>query len=190
MPIKDPDKRREYLKRYYAENRDKEIARTRRYREERPDESRATVRRYRDANIDKVRDREKQYRKANRSKRSARHYRDYPANRSKLCAAARLWAKENPTKAAAISARRRARKLGAIVGDPAAVAAREAEIRESRWCVWCQAEVDNLHIDHIWPLSKGGSHAVYNLQGLCAKHNLSKGSKLLPQLESGNGCRG
>ncbi len=35
-----------------------------------------------------------------------------------------------------------------------------------------------LHIDHIFPASKGGSSKFENLQFLCAKHNLQKRDKL------------
>ena len=35
-----------------------------------------------------------------------------------------------------------------------------------------------LHVDHVLPLAKGGSSDYSNLQFLCAKHNLQKGSRL------------
>ena len=36
----------------------------------------------------------------------------------------------------------------------------------------------NLHIDHIFPASKGGSSKFENLQFLCKEHNLKKSDKL------------
>lgn len=49
--------------------------------------------------------------------------------------------------------------------------------RDKGLCVQCGAS-DNLHFDHILPYSKGGSSKkAENIQLLCARHNLSKGSK-------------
>ena len=41
--------------------------------------------------------------------------------------------------------------------------------------------LENLSIDHIVPLARGGSHSIGNLMTLCRKCNASKGKKLLIQ---------
>ncbi len=47
--------------------------------------------------------------------------------------------------------------------------------RDRGRCVICGA-TDDLHFDHIIPLSKGGSsYVAENIQLLCARHNLQKG---------------
>lgn len=43
-------------------------------------------------------------------------------------------------------------------------------------CSYCDA-TENLHLDHAMPLSRGGSNWPWNLQWLCAFHNLSKRDK-------------
>ncbi len=51
--------------------------------------------------------------------------------------------------------------------------------RDNGKCVVCGAK-DQLHFDHDLPFSKGGSSlTAQNVQLLCARHNLSKGSKIL-----------
>lgn len=45
-------------------------------------------------------------------------------------------------------------------------------------CLVCGTE-DNLTVDHIVPLSRGGTHTFDNLQTLCAHHNCVKGTKSL-----------
>jgi 5-methylcytosine-specific restriction enzyme A len=54
--------------------------------------------------------------------------------------------------------------------------------RDGFTCRSCRAEplIENLHIDHIVPLSAGGSDDLSNLQVLCRDCNLSKGSKIVP----------
>lgn len=78
------------------------------------------------------------------------------------------------------AARRRARKLSAYRGNPTALAARLKEIYASP-CARC-GTTDNIHADHVIPLSKGGHHAAYNLQPLCGSCNSVKGSGLTPLL--------
>ena len=54
----------------------------------------------------------------------------------------------------------------------------EVWARDKGMCVICGA-VDELHFDHDLPYSKGGtSLTARNVQLLCARHNLSKGSKI------------
>lgn len=56
---------------------------------------------------------------------------------------------------------------------------REVWKRDGGKCVQCGA-ADDLHYDHDLPFSLGGSSIVAeNVQLLCARHNLSKGAKLL-----------
>lgn len=51
--------------------------------------------------------------------------------------------------------------------------------RDNGRCVLCGA-TSELHFDHILPFSKGGSSiTASNVQLLCARHNLSKGAKLV-----------
>jgi len=51
--------------------------------------------------------------------------------------------------------------------------------RDKGKCVLCGA-TDELHFDHVLPFSKGGtSLTAHNVQLLCARHNLSKGAKIV-----------
>jgi len=44
-------------------------------------------------------------------------------------------------------------------------------------CAYC-GSIENLEVDHIIPVSKGGGNTLDNLQILCRSCNLNKGSKL------------
>ena len=54
-----------------------------------------------------------------------------------------------------------------------------ASARDRGSCVYCGSTVGPLHLDHIWPVSKGGTNEPSNLVTACANCNLSKGSKSL-----------
>jgi hypothetical protein len=51
--------------------------------------------------------------------------------------------------------------------------------RDKGQCVICQSR-DNLHFDHDFPYSRGGTSLIAaNVRLLCARHNLSKGAKII-----------
>jgi 5-methylcytosine-specific restriction endonuclease McrA len=58
-----------------------------------------------------------------------------------------------------------------------------SEVRLQIWkrddgrCRKCGSQ-ERIHLDHIIPVSKGGSDAVENLELLCQSCNLSKGAKI------------
>jgi 5-methylcytosine-specific restriction endonuclease McrA len=56
----------------------------------------------------------------------------------------------------------------------------EAKLRLYRGrCHWCRKKIQGpLQIDHVLPLSKGGTNRLENVVPCCARCNLSKGSKL------------
>ena len=54
---------------------------------------------------------------------------------------------------------------------------------QSGKCPYCKAKLhktkrNSFHVDHVMPLSKGGSNNVSNIQLLCPRCNLSKHNKL------------
>jgi len=44
-------------------------------------------------------------------------------------------------------------------------------------CVVCKEKLNNYHVDHIQPLSRGGEHNIFNLQLLCQTCNQVKFNK-------------
>jgi 5-methylcytosine-specific restriction endonuclease McrA len=49
--------------------------------------------------------------------------------------------------------------------------------RDGRNCRYCGSDEEPLHIDHIIPRKRGGTHDLENLQVLCKACNLRKSSK-------------
>lgn len=74
-------------------------------------------------------------------------------------------------------ANRRARKAGAVVSDVDRAA---IIVRDESTCYLCErrCEPEEIHLDHIVPLSRGGAHHPSNLAVACAPCNLKKSTML------------
>lgn len=96
-----------------------------------------------------------------RGKRQAAHKRDY-------------YRKMAPDKRHTLTHKRRAESYGVEHAEYS----RGEILRRWRWaCCYCPARA--THLDHVVPLSKGGSDTESNIVPACAKCNLSKGAKSL-----------
>ncbi len=85
------------------------------------------------------------------------------------------WREANRAKKTVIQNNRRARLLSA----PGTFTLQDVQailIAQNFHCAYC-AETENLQIDHVVPISRGGSNWPWNLQWLCAAHNTSKNTK-------------
>lgn len=144
MPIKDPEKKRAADAAYYQANAAMIRQRSAAYYASTREKGKVDRRRYRKGNLEQLR----QY------------------------DAARYAADPKPWKLRA--ALRKARKRGAE-GSYTAADVRRIEKQQKGRCAYCRTKLDSgRHIDHILPLSKGGSNWPANIQLLCAPCNLSK----------------
>lgn len=103
-----------------------------------------------------------------------RRWRKLPGNAERTREWARQWAQDHPEAAREKERRRRARLVGNGVYE---ITPKDMRRLLASPCAVCGSR-ENLHVDHREPLSRGGRHAIGNLQMLCAFHNLSKGARL------------
>lgn len=97
----------------------------------------------------------------------------YKANSDRAKAIQAKYRAENPDKRQANSARYHARKISAIQVENCPRVNAIYFI-----AAWLRSKGDDVHVDHIIPLSKGGPHVADNLQILTATENMRKGAKL------------
>jgi 5-methylcytosine-specific restriction endonuclease McrA len=154
--VANPERRREIAKRSYEKHIEKSRARNRKWREENSDKVSA----YR---MGPGRQKQKEWEKNNREFLYEYH-KEYRKNNKD-----RIYARVN---------HRRALKKA----SPGQYTAEEAnailEAQRHR-CANCKADLRKVarHIDHIIPLSRGGSNDKSNIQWLCKPCNLSKHAK-------------
>jgi len=146
------------------------------WRKVNPEKNAAQSVKWAKANPEKIKARDAKYYKANSEKVKASSAKYHRENPEKVKAKNAGWRKENPEKAAAIKVRYKARKLNQAPED-----ANKTLIQR----IYLECSILNKstgytkwHVDHIFPLSKGGLHHQNNLQLLLAKDNLSKGAKI------------
>ena len=117
------------------------------------------------------------YYEANRERIQAQVAAYREANAEKTRAAVRRWNRQNKEAKGEHHRRRRANTVAAEGTHSAAEVWTLAEAQE--WlCAYCETPLfGEYHVDHMQPLSRGGSDDWSNLAISCAKCNLSKGNK-------------
>lgn len=161
---------------YHAANPEKAKERGKRHRQKKGEEIKARTNAWAKANRDKRRESERRYIQANLEKIRARKRAWNQANRLKTRQYGRDTYERNPTPAKANSRNRRARLRLADGCHSVADIAWLLRIQKKQ-CAhsWCKRSLKKgFHVDHVIPLSLGGSNDRFNIQLLCAPCNLSK----------------
>lgn len=122
-------------------------------------------------------DKSKQYRIDNKEQIRIKAAQSRKLNKEKRAEQNRIWRKANPEATRAIRSRRKAKKLLAG-GNHTSLDIKDLLIKQKEKCIVCNTKLDNsYHVDHIVPISKGGSNDKKNIQILCRFCNQSKSDK-------------
>ena len=162
------ERRNEYSREWASENRDKRKIIVDRWRHNNKETVVASGKRYQAENKDMISAKQAVYRKENKDMLKIAHDK---------------WHEANPGKKRAWSVKRRALEKEATVGDIDAIdeVYRQAKEDEGIVCYLCGEIIEKGcgHVDHVFPLGKGGSHSVDNLRVVHAHCNLKKSSKII-----------
>lgn len=170
------EERKIYQSRYSREHRERTNERLRIWRKRNIHRAREIYRSYRSRNIERVRDRDRKREKS--IKRAAWYLEYYSRTRSRQLSNARRWRLKNRERHNLNSLNYRKRKLGAT-GEFSALQWKEMKILYAFKCLRCKKREPeiSLTLDHIVPLSKGGSHTKDNIQPLCGPCNSAKSTR-------------
>ncbi len=163
---------------HYAANRERICARNSEWHALNKERVSSHKAEYRALNKSRIKD----YYIANKQRILARQL-DYSAkNKYRIAERMSAYYAENPDKFSEYRSNRRSRKLNAE-GKHTAADVRKIFDHQRGLCANCQSKLikagnGKFHVDHIVPLSKGGTNWPSNLQCLCPECNLRKSSKM------------
>ena len=179
----DPEKLKEYFKRKshenYLKNRDFILKRTAQWGKENPDKRREAVSKWRSSNPEKVKQRTVEW--------VAEHQKEILAyrerNKDKTRERRKKWQESNREKTRASWRRHKSRKLNApgqhhTPEDVKRLFLVQWGIRASPYC---NEPLVSYHVDHVMPLSRGGSNGPENIQLLCVSCNTSKHARTMDE---------
>lgn len=158
-----PEKQREYQRKYAAEHRDEERERARKWYAEHRDKAIERARKYNAEHRDE------------RNERARKWYAEHP---DKVLESQRKWNAEHPE---IVKARQKVRNMRRRdkSGAPRSKAIVDLYKRSKGKCYYCGVDVgQNYHIDHVIPLTRGGTNDLSNLVIACPSCNLRKHDKL------------
>lgn len=170
---------------YYDQTRDVQIATTRAWQKAHPDACNAATARWREANSQSCKSANARWVAKNRERLLARNRAYRLAHRDEINALERdkwhSWKKFRPRRrdpaARKAAAHRYRARLIAAEGSFTAGEWRGCKEAHGNRCAICH-EVKHLCVDHIIPLSKGGTNYITNIQPLCFSCNSRKKDKM------------
>jgi len=166
---------------YYIENREKILeGMSRNYYKNRAKKL-EYARQYVQQNRAKVTQYKREYYLANVEKYHIAHVEYYKTHRQEIINRVLRWRKENPDKLRAnarTSVHRRRARLSQSGGSHSMEEFEELCAKHGNRCLCCD-ESKPLTIDHIVPISRGGTNDIDNIQPLCLSCNCKKSDKII-----------
>lgn len=183
----DPLRAREVARRSYH-NVDGAAAK-RRARSADPERYEAIAERYEAAHAEERHEKRVARHEANLEQDREASQRWYYDNYDRARATTDRWSKEHPDQARANLERARAKRLAAP-GDLTSAQWSAVRRRFGGHCAYCGQPGREFEMDHVVPLSRGGSHTVGNVVPACFACNRSKANKLIAEWQADRLRRG
>ena len=165
-------------KQWYADNQERHLELGRKWATANPERRKKIKRKYYEAHSESIREYSREYYKANAEQCRDASLRWYRANLEWAKKNHREWCSVNLEKTRVYKHRRRAAE-GSFTKEEVDT------LLESQWyeCAYCGADLleRSYHLDHIVPVSKGGTSYIENIAAACPSCNLSKGAKDLDE---------
>lgn len=156
-------KSRENHAKYYAANQEQLVKKSREWYHSNKQKAAERAKRYHHENKDAIAEKRKEYREN---------------NKNKLAEYMKSWWQANPEKRKEHKSRRRWLKKNAT-GSHTADDIKAQHKRQKGRCYYCSCKVGkSYHVDHVIPLTRGGSNGPENIVIACQFCNISKKDKM------------
>lgn len=162
------DCQKSYQKRIYQEKRTEKLEYQKKYAKKNADKIREYHKKWCQENAERKREVQKKYYLENREQHRERQKKWNEANRELL---------------RAIDSNKRDRRRAKMKSNGTfKVTTKDAKKLYQKNCVFC-GTYENIVIDHVIPIAKGGVHGIGNLQPLCHSCNARKSDKYMMQFK-------
>jgi 5-methylcytosine-specific restriction endonuclease McrA len=168
-------------KAFYHANREQYREAAASYRKNNREKIRQSNRLYHQRNADKLKAKSRDWYWSNLERvREGRKIR-YDRNRARWILEAKKWKQRNPEMARE-SDRISVHKRRARLQENGVYQITPKDIRRlyQSECIYCQS-LDEINLDHVIPIARGGRHSIGNLAPACRSCNQSKGSKTITE---------
>jgi 5-methylcytosine-specific restriction endonuclease McrA len=152
---------------------------TLRWQRKNPEKRSAQSHRHYLKHSEEIKKRTGKWKKNNHALRSATQHEYYVSNRDKVLSSIKTWGIKNRKRLNLLYAKKNAARRSKVSGGAVTPGEWDSILKfYNGLCAYCSKH-EWEHLEHVIPLSKGGTHSPDNVVPSCASCNLSKGSKLI-----------
>jgi len=162
------DCKKSYQKRLYQEKRAEKLEYQKKYAKK---------------NAEQIREYQNKWHRKNAERKSEYGKKYYQENKGRYREWYKKWREENRELLRAIDSNKRDRRRAKMKSNGTfKVTTKDAKKLYQKNCVFCGTH-ENIVIDHVIPIAKGGVHGIGNLQPLCYSCNSRKSDKYMMQFK-------